>query len=873
MTDIVVQGQTFTIKGDNPTPREQLAIDTFLSGQKQKRAFDFKTETELMIKPEDILSDAEKGKYNKDTESFLKSPGFMRIVTEVGLSIAGGLAGAALAPVTGGGSLVAAGALAARTARLVRPLLNISANTMQKIGYATAGAGIGGAGGAAIAQTFDPRESIVKEVARGAAQGAFGEVLGFGLAGGLAKAYNKITKGTIDTISGAERATHMLARDKDFFKVLKEFDEGKPITDDIIETLTKDKKNKDGTLIREGLTPEQISILKNPNMARQTIDKLKDRQSTFFKDIEKANITPGFITENNVVNFMSNAARSAIIGSGTIRTAEQSGKMATLNGIDAFVDATMQGFKTLDGIAFDDSGYAVGKLIQDSITKNDELYQLTKTGMWNDLTAAINKTARRPDGTFNPAFDVVIKGAPKTLDVLERQTLGNFVNKSVSSLDDYVGGALKEFANIRNTDEGADIYRMLGYIEGMGPKINFVDFRRIYTSIGNMRPIGEASTVRAEILKRMEAMMANSPLPRDINNLRKTAAQFTQFGSKFFHNATLKKVLGDPSGRGVEQVYKRIVAANKESYYDEFFKVLDESKTTINGKTYNVFPNAPRIKDAVRGQFFKDFLNNSRDLTGQYPILTRGKATKFLESHRFLMKKDGFLTSQQVKAIEDYTKNINIVEGKIKAAGEAGANPVMFMQLNQAGALSQGLGFFLGGTGVVDPGTAAFFVLGPAGIARAFANPRITDLLIKGIGGKGLTIDSTQKLTRYFGQLTSAMVDEGLMGSEDATAIMSEIDGNKSNYDNFFKTGILEGAQGEPRPNPEEAPPIDVNLGKGRTITNLPPEQDSRVSLPTITPSDLPISASAPQGGSNLQLASALNLFNKGGIVSAKKNF
>jgi len=861
MADIVVQGQTFTIKGDNPTPREQLAIDTFLSGQKQKRAFDFKTETELMIKPEDILSDAEKGKYNKDTESFLKSPGFMRIVTEVGLSIAGGLAGAALAPVTGGGSLVAAGALAARTARLVRPLLNISANTMQKIGYATAGAGIGGAGGAAIAQTFDPRESIVREVARGAAQGAFGEVLGFGLAGGLAKAYNKITKGTIDTISGAERATHMLARDKDFFKVLKEFDEGKPITDDIIETLTKDKKNKDGTLIREGLTPEQISILRNPNMARQTIDKLKDRQSTFFKDIEKANITPGFISENNVINFMSNAARSAIVGSGAIRTAEQSGKMATLNGIDAFVDATMQGFKTLDGVAFDDTGYAVGKLIQDSITKNDELYQITKNKLWEDLTAKINQVARRPDGTFNPAFDIKITGAPKSINVLERQVTGEYLTKPASSLEEYIKVALKENADVGDPD----IQRMLGMIMSMGERADFPRFRRVYTAIGDMRPTKTASSVRAELLKRMEAMMADSPLPREVNNLRKTAAQFTQFGSKFFHNATLKKVLGDPSGRGVEQVYKRIVAANKESYYDEFFKVLDESKTTINGKTYNVFPNAADIKDAVRGQFFRDFLNNSRDLTGQYPVLTRGKATKFLESHRFLMKKDGFLTANQAKAIEDYTKNINIVEGKIKAAGEAGSNPVMFMQLNQAGALSQGLGLFLGGTGTVDPGTAAFFVLGPAGIAKAFSSPKITELLIKGIGGKGLTIDSTQKLTRYFGQLTSAMVDEGLMGAEDATAIMSEIDGNKSNYDNFFKTGILEGAQGEPRPNPEEAPPIDVNLGRGSNTMN------TAVPLPTVTPSDLPISTSAPQDGSNLQLAQTLNLFNKGGIVSAKK--
>ena len=126
---------------------------------------------------------------------FKKSPTFMRIVTEVGLSIAGGVAGVAMAPVTGGGSLVAfAGALADRTARLVRPLLNISANTMQKIGYATAGAGIGGATGAGIAQTFDPRESIVKEVARGAIQGAFGEVLGFGLAEDFQKLITKLQK-------------------------------------------------------------------------------------------------------------------------------------------------------------------------------------------------------------------------------------------------------------------------------------------------------------------------------------------------------------------------------------------------------------------------------------------------------------------------------------------------------------------------------------------------------------------------------------------------------------------------------------------------------------------------------------------------------
>ena len=136
---------------------------------------------------------------------------------------------------------------------------------MQKIGYATAGAGIGGAAGAGIAQTFDPRESIVKEVARGAAQGAFGEVLGFGLAGGLSKAYNKITKGTIDTIEVLREATHMLARDKEFFKVLKEIDQGKSITKDQLDTLSKPKLDKKNRLERAGLTEEQLAILKDQN--------------------------------------------------------------------------------------------------------------------------------------------------------------------------------------------------------------------------------------------------------------------------------------------------------------------------------------------------------------------------------------------------------------------------------------------------------------------------------------------------------------------------------------------------------------------------------------------------------------------------------
>ena len=44
----------------------------------------------------------------------------------------------------------------------------------------------------------------------------------------------------------------------------------------------------------------------------------------------------------------------------------------------------------------------------------------------------------------------------------------------------------------------------------------------------------------------------------------------------------------------------------------------------------------------------------------------------------------------------------------------------MFLQLNQAGAITQmGTVYYLE-VGYIDPGTAAAFVLGPAGIARAY---------------------------------------------------------------------------------------------------------------------------------------------------------
>ena len=67
--------------------------------------------------------------------------------------------------------------------------------------------------------------------------------------------------------------------------------------------------------------------------------------------------------------------------------------------------------------------------------------------------------------------------------------------------------------------------------------------------------------------------------------------------------------------------------------------------------------------------------------------------------------------------------------------------------------------------------------------------------------------------------------------------------------------------------NPANADPIQIQSNEP------PPSSDTMTAmqLPTVTPANLPITQGGDNRQQNLQLASALNLFNKGGIVSAKK--
>ena len=869
MAEIVVQGNTFKIKGTEPTPKEQVAIDSVLAAKGatgKDGGLSFDDEMKLMITPEDVLSDAQKGKYNKDTESFLASPDFMRIVTEVGLSIAGGIAGVAAAPFTGGSSLVGTGLMAARVARIARPLLNLSKNKQRLIGGVT-GAGLGGGAGAAISQTFDPKESIVREVARGTAQGAFGELLGFGMAGGLAKVYNKVTGFSLKTIDGAQDVIRGLDGDKLFYKEVAKFKEtGKLPSKEVLDKLSDESQ-------KVFITPEQRSILESSELIDDAFLSAQKGNPDFFNvkrgkyKFEDANIIAGKVTEQSGVELASSLSAASIGGGAFIRQTEGLSRLMTIESIDNFTKVLT---KDLPKIDYDTAADGVTAFLNSQIRGGQQIYKTTKDKLWDDLYDGVAKTTIRADGSYNPAFNVKIRGPEVSAKINVNNTYKG-ISESVDNLSSYIQKATKE--NIVPNNE--DVNKMLGILNRMGSETDYNSFVRGYGEISSMRPVGPAKAVQAELTKRMEAMLASSPLPAALNKARRTAADFTNLGGRAFEG----KVVGDllKTDFGQERLYKNIIGAGKPTYFRAFQKSLRDGKIEAGGKKYDLFPQREAIQGALQGQFFKDFLRNSVDKSGQYFKLNKTGAEKFLKDYDWLLKDDvGFLTKSQIKGIKDYTRRLQLIEGKIKPPGAAGTSGDMLVQMKQAGALSQIVGVVGFGTGTIDPGAATFFVLGPAGLAYAMSRPATTRALIEGLGKGSKGIDSYQGLTRYVGQLSSALVSEGIIGPVEAKAAMNKVEGNKEAYEQYFKTGVMPGAPAKREFDPENAPAIEIDpylqsgvqqQGTGQRAGSIV-RSGSDIPLPNVTPSSLPMG-----GQSNTELAQALNLFNKGGIVSAKKSF
>ena len=871
MAEIVVAGQTFEIKGTQPTPQEQVAIDTFLQARNlddEKTGIQDIDEGQVFITPEDILTDAQKGKYNQDTESFLSSPSFKRIITEVGLSIAGGIAGAAAAPISGGSSLALTAISAARIARIARPLLNISAKTVGKIARATVGAAAGGGSGAAIAQAFDPKEDIVKEVARGSIQGAFGEVLGFGMAGALSKGYNKVAGQKIQMIKGGRAASQTILRQKAYYSLLEKAAGGQKITDDLIaQTQTK---------IGGKITDEQLKILKNPELASKNAENLMtERGADFFKRVDRGTLTPALVTENNMIDTLESIIGASFFGGGKMLTAKEGARLGLLGSMDEFVEQVVKG---VDKDVLDPN--TLNTLIQGAVTRSNVTYnRFLDDGYKRIYPLLAEATEQTVNGKIIPkpgyGIDLSWDGVRKNY-VFNSRTRRSEDAVSLKALLSQEGRRLERYRQKSGTEDAVDL---INDLKTMPNQATFgevlTEYRQLSRNLSRGGSSPEYQQVGRAIQKLLKAELDRMPLPQQIRAEYNKLSNLSKMGNDMFNDGIFHRI--SKTGIGQKKVLDQILVKGKNDVAEDFLKKLDMTDTGIvagqkgAGNRLLDIEQANKIKDGIRGQFIKKFIDDSTDLKDQYIYLRSDKARNFVErDFKEFIEKGGLLNKAQAGHLKEFTNALKFADGAITAPGAKAGRGTIFIQLKEMGALTQLGTIALAGGGVVDPGSAMAFVVAPAALSRVFTNPRLMKFLIDGT--KGAQARNFNQFSRFMGQFGSALVAEGIIDEEQNSMVQANIKANQNNFDKIFKGELPDNTffTTEETYNPTKEDPIavDLNQPQATNVAATSPINTSNIPLPNVIPSNLPMG-----GQPNTELAQALNLFNKGGIVSAKKNF
>jgi hypothetical protein len=299
MGTINVEGiGTVQIQGAQPTPEEARTILKAVEAKKLEKqntdAYAYQQSTgETYVTDRELTGEmvGAGSDVDKAVADFVTSPAFGRLLLEVG----GGVAGAYL---TGGASVPLS---TARVAAIAQPFL-------KQLAIRSAGAGAGGAvGSVAATTTIDPKDDMVKEIVRAAAENAIGE----GAGGLIVKGIEKVVAPGMKLLRGA---------------------------DDAIKTIE-----------------EQREIIKAGKAS--AIDKAAEIELE--EAAKKGLLTPGIVADSEFLDQIQNIVKSGVFGSGGLRKAEVGAETIAKSGIDDFVNQFI----------ITDNKVATGKLIQESLAK------------------------------------------------------------------------------------------------------------------------------------------------------------------------------------------------------------------------------------------------------------------------------------------------------------------------------------------------------------------------------------------------------------------------------------------------------------------------------------------------------------------------
>ncbi len=794
---------TVNIEGDTPNEQE---IEVF------KRM--------AAVKGADKITD---GPAEEVTESFFQSPTFGRILTEAGLAIGGSIA-------TGG---LALPGLALRAGMLARPFLT-------QLAKSSIGAGVGGGTGAAVAQTFDPKEDVVKEILRATTEGALAEAIGAPVVikGGqiVSKLLgSKTPKQFNDLLEGANEAE--LALQSKSVQILKGIDPKK------FSKLGLEEKNK---ILKEitskGFVADNKTVLKFAEAnALKTGAKELNQLSTTAKEMASG-LTPGVKSSNRTLEIIENISQKSLIGGGAITTRYEAAKKVG----DLIAKDMLAQYKVSADSA------EVGKLFLESLGGARGAFEKTSNKLYKNVDDIL-KAKGVIDAEIIPVNTLreSIESLQKFYDGDLPPTIAQFMPATINKIDSRLG------------------------------KYSFAQLDSLRKRLIDLQ-YGAAKTEKMEIGKIIAAVdgalddaATNKILPKAAVDAKKLANDFFKEGNDVFSRGIVSQLLKNAGEDGlvlgkdakaIQNVFKTITGndnlmntkvifreidalTGKNVAQGDGFEALSKMIDPVTKKPMLTVAQGQKLKDSVRGHYLANAMRKAERGNTQFgKYLDSDAFSKAIDDGEGKLRKFLF-QGKDADKLKELQNTLAFAQGDLsRLPGIPGG---IFIQLKQAGAAGQILSLGSVGGAAVGAGLvgglvpAAGILLAPAIASKIMLNPKFSSLIFKESSKLVAKGENTpKKMGVLYRQIIGRMLSDGLISKDERDDAIQQVN-------NFEKRSDLQAASSANQP-----------------------------TLPEVKQSNFPVISSgtstmntAAGSGSNTELAQALNLFNKGGIVSAKKNF
>ncbi len=760
---------------------------------------------------------------DQEAKQYSDSPSFGRILTEVGGSIIGSIA-------TGGFTLPG----------IVRNVGMRSMPFLRALAKASAGSAAGGGAGAAVAQTFDPKEDVVKEIARAAGEGALGEAVGAPLAIKAAPIIGKILgkpRQFAEVLQGSEIAEQSLKNKS--YEILY----GK----ETAETLMKLSPADQAKAIKD-MVPDDEIIKKYMKDRKISPDRFETLRKSAIE--AQKGLTPAFKTNNQGINIAETIISKSLLGG-------------------AGFGARYRALKNIgDKVAYD----TVQELTQGSLSRNKSEVGTMFLNMFNNANALF-KTAS--NSMYQKVDDLLGKAKVQpTLSIFQKVGTQNSLSETVATLQKNISEGLgsgrlnpiKPYVD----DLAADLNKLADPSLNNG-LVSYKQLSKIRSDLAAGRQILKAQKVPLDdlndmqnLIKTMDGMLSPEFLrksglnPKAAEALEEAKAFYEQ-GMNVFARGTTVAILakGARETADLGTVFSRITDGEKT---DLLGRVLNDIEAlpqlTKNPAFKEAIGNAitkkeaDTLKESLRGHYLQNMLAKSFTEDVQFGgFYNIRKFTTALDNNRETLELL-FKNKDDIIKLEKLKTTLGFAQGRISdISGIPGGVLIQLKQAGAAGQLLQYGGGLLSPANVAVGGAAAVggivpalgVIIAPKYVGKVMLDPKFQELAFKSAVKPLIEKANTPtRMQSVYNQMLGRLVTLGVIPEAEAAEVK---DGIQSYLDAIEQQ-----------------------------------KSQRAVPLPDVQPTNFPVinqggSAVGSTDASNPELAQALNLFNKGGIVSAKKNF